>query len=320
MKTTLAVLLALLALGACGTRRPKVIRLGIAAQQSVSQVPIYLAAQLDLYGRNGLDVELAEFPGASKGMEALLGGSVDVLSGYYTQALAVRARGRPVEVFLGCYDSLLVALAVAPAAAGRVRRIEDLRGAKVGVTTPGSATHQFVDFLLRRHGIAPSEVTPVAIGTAARAAAAMERGVVDAGVITDFTIRYLERRYGKLRVLSDTRSREGVLEAHGVSAFPGTVLMADSSWTGSHPDEARRLARAVWEAVLWMRAHPVEEIVARMPASHYGQDREAYRDAVRMAIPMLSNTPDISAASHQAAVEFLGASTMETAFRNLGVR
>jgi NitT/TauT family transport system substrate-binding protein len=316
----LPALLALLSLAACRSPHGETIRLGIAAQQSVSQIPVYLAAQLGFYGRNGLTVELAEFPGASKGMEALLGGSVDVLSGYYTQALAVRAQGRRIEVFLGYYDSLLVALAVAPAAAGRVHRIEDLRGAKVGVTTPGSATHQFVDFLLRRHGLAPSDVTPVAIGTAARGAAAMERGMVDAGVVTDFTIRYLEQRSGKLHLLADTRTREGVREAHGVSAFPGTVLMADSSWIDSHPDQARRLARAVWEAVLWMRAHSVEEIVAKMPASHYGQDREAYRDAVRMAVPMLSNTATIRAASHQAAVEFLGASTMETAFRDLGVR
>ncbi|MCZ2151554.1 MAG: ABC transporter substrate-binding protein [Bryobacterales bacterium] len=320
MRSKLAALLALLASGGCGAGRQESIRLGIAAQQSVSQIPVYLAAQLGLYRKNGLRVELAEFPGASKGMEALLGGSVDVLSGYYTQALAVRAKGRHVDVFLGYYDSLLVALAVAPAAAGRVRRIEDLRGAKVGVTTPGSATHQFVDFLLRRHGLAPSEVKAVAIGTAARGAAAMERGMVDAGVVTDFTIRYLERRFGKLRLLADTRTREGVLEAHGVSAFPGAVLMADSSWIDSHPDEARRLARAVWEAVLWMRAHSVEEIVAKMPASHYGQDREAYYDAVRLAVPMLSNGATISAASHQAAVEFLGASGMETAFRDVGVR
>jgi len=319
MRSKLAALLAALALVGCWAGRQESIRLGIAAQQSVSQIPVYLAAQLGLYRKNGLRVELAEFPGASKGMEALLGGSVDVLSGYYTQALAVRAKGRRIDVFLGYYDSLLVALAVAPAAE-RVRRIEDLRGAKVGVTTPGSATHQFVDFLLRRHGLAPSEVKAVAIGTAARGAAAMERGMVDAGVVTDFTIRYLEQRFGKLRLLADTRTREGVLEAHGVSAFPGAVLMADSSWIDSHPDEARRLARAVWEAVLWMRAHSVEEIVAKMPASHYGQDREAYYDAVRLAVPMLSNSATISAASHQAAVEFLGASGMETAFRDVGVR
>jgi NitT/TauT family transport system substrate-binding protein len=72
----------------------------------------------------------------------------------------------------------------------------------------------------------PDSVTPIAIGTAARAAAAMERGVVDAGIVTDFTIRYLERRFGQVRLLSDTRTRDGVQKTHGVNAFPGTVLMA----------------------------------------------------------------------------------------------
>ncbi|HUQ95065.1 MAG TPA: ABC transporter substrate-binding protein [Bryobacteraceae bacterium] len=298
------LIVALLLLAACGQSRS--VRLGIAAQQSVSQAPVYLAAQLDLYRQNGVEVELAEFSGASRGMEALLGGSIDVLSGYYTQALAVQAQGRRIESFLCYYDSLLVALAVAPGAAGRIHRIEDLRGAKVGVTTPGSATHQFVDFLLRRHGMDPTSITPVAIGTAARAAAAMERGVVDAGVVTDFTIRYLEHRFGDVLLLADTRTRAGVKQAHGVDAFPGTVLMASREWLARNPEKAKKIAAATWQAVEWMRSHPADEIVARMPATHYGDDREAYLTAMRYAIAMLSAKGTMEKSSHDAAVQFLG--------------
>jgi NitT/TauT family transport system substrate-binding protein len=285
------------------SRTPKV-RLGIAAQQSISQVPVYLAQQIGFYQAKGIDVELAEFPGASKGLEALIGGSIDVLSGYYTQGLQIRQQGREIEAFFSIYDSLLITLAVAPSATSRIQKIDDLRGAKVGVTTLGSATHQYLDFLLRSHGMPPDSVTPIAIGTAARAAAAMERGVVDAGIVTDFTIRYLERRFGQIRLLSDSRTRAGVKQTHGVDAFPGTVLLAHREWLNRNPDAARKLSKAIGEAMAWMKAHTASEVVGKMPPSHYGEDREAYDAAMHLAIPLLSTRP-VDDAGHRAAVEFL---------------
>jgi sulfonate transport system substrate-binding protein len=276
---------------------------GIAAQQSVSQVPVYLAAQLRFYEHNGVDVELPEFAGASKGMEALLGGSVDVLSGYYTQVLQVERRGRKFEVLLPIYDSLLVALAVSPAHNDRIRTIADLRGAKVGVTTLGSATHQFLDYLLRKNGLSPADVTPIAIGTASRGAAAMERGIVDAGIVTDFTIRYLERRFGPVHLLADTRTRAGTLTVHGTDAFPGTVLIAAPDWLKHNKESSERLVRSVSQAMDWMRAHTPDEIAAKMPPSHYGEDKEAYLISLRFSIPMLSRASRITEAGHKAALE-----------------
>lgn len=303
MTRTVAFLLLIL-MASCGKSDTPKVRLGIAAQQSISQVPVYLAQQLGLYEANGLHVELAEFPGASKGLEALVGGSVDVLSGYYTQALQIRQQGRQMDAFLCIYDSLLIALAVAPDANNRVHTIEDLRGSKVGVTTLGSATHQYLDYLLRSHGMQADSVTPIAIGTAARAAAAMERGVVDAGIVTDFAIKYLERRHGSVHLLSDTRTREGVRQTHGVDAFPGTVLMAETAWIKANPDTSRKLAQAVTDAMNWMRAHTAEEAVARMPPTHYGEDKDAYTTAMRLAIPLLSNGA-VDDAGHRAALSLL---------------
>lgn len=301
----------------CGGKAGK-LRVGIAAQQSISQVPVYLASFLGIFAKHGLQVELAEFAGASKGMEAMLGGSIDVLSGYYTQALQVTGQGKPVAAFLGIHDSLLVALAASPAGR-RVTRIAELRGGKAGVTTLGSATHQFLDFLLRSNGLTPSDVTPIAIGTAARAAAAMERGIVDAGVVTDFTIRYLRKRFGDVTLLADTRARESVRAVHGVDAFPGTVLMASTEWLRKNSQHARQAAAAVREAMDWMKARTAEEIASSMPAAHYGEDREAYVAANQSALPLLSRDGNISRESHRAAARFLALSEdTPTAFVRIG--
>lgn len=312
-RTSITLLTA--ALSGCTTksRQPKVT-LGIAAQQSISQVPAYLAAQLGLYAKHGVEVELVDFPGASKGMEALLGGSVDVLSGYYSQLLQVREQNRPIQAFLAVYDSLLVALAIAPAAQAAITSIADLKGKKIGVTTLGSATHQFIDALLRRAGLAPTDITPIAIGTAARAAAAMERSMVDAGVVTDFTIRYLEKRFGAVKLLVDTRNREGTKAAHGTSKFPGTTLLAPQPSLDQHPQQAKALTRAIRAASLWMQNHSAEQIVDQMPPSHYGEDRPAYLEAIRNAIPMLSLDGIIAPEGHQAALQFLNLPDRPIAF------
>lgn len=292
------------------------VRVGIAAQQSLSQIPVYLAERLGYFKESGLEIELSEFPGASKGMEALLGGSLDVLSGYYSQVLQVRVQQRAFDAFLCLYDSHLVALAVSPKSEGKIKRIDDLRGTKVGVTTLGSATHQFLNFLLRRTGVKEDDVSPIAIGTAGRAAAAMERSMVDAGVVTDFTIRYLERRFGHVRLLADTRTREGTKAAHGVDAFPGTVLIGATDWLDAHQDAARRVSEAVWRAVNWMKRNGADKVVEQMPASHYGEDKEAYLTAVRYAIPMLNASGVISPQGHASAVAFIGAAdSMPSAMR-----
>lgn len=295
---------AMLCCVSCG-ERPESVRLGIAAQQSVTQVPVYLAAQLGYYDAEGVQVELAEFPGASKGLEALVGGSVDVLSGYYPQVLQLQRQGRDVQAFLPVFDSLFVAVAVSPAGAKKIASLADLRGCKVGVPALGSTAHQLLDFLLRKNGIDPAQVTPIAISTASRAAAAMERGLVDAGVVSDFTVRYLERRFAKVPLLADLRTREGIRAVHGVDAFPATVLMASGDWLRAHPGQQRKLRTAVRRAMDWMRAHTAEEVAAKMPASHYGEDRAAYLEALRLGAGLLARSEHVGEDARRVALDFL---------------
>jgi len=299
-----AALILLLVCTGCG-HRPPTVRLGIAAQQSLTQMPVYLAAQLGYFEAQGLQVELAEFPGASKGLEAFVGGSVDVLSGYYSQVLQLKKQGRPAEAFLPVFDSLFVAVAVSPTGVKRIDGIAGLKGLKVGVPALGSPVHQLLDFLLRKNGIDPSEITPIAISTATRAAAAMEHGMVDAGVVSDFTIRYLEKRFGKVQLLADTRTREGMRAVHGVDSFPATVLIATPEWLQQHHAESAKLRTAVRQAMDWMESHTPEEITAKMPPTHYGADKAAYTEAIRLGTPLLAQSETISAEAHRAAVEFL---------------
>ena len=235
-------------------------------------------------------------------MEALLGGSIDVVSGYHEQTMQLPSGAPPLQSFLAITNGHLVAL-IAP----KVDRIDQLLGKKVGVTTLGSATHLWLNFLLRTRQIDTREITPIAISTAGRAVAAMERGVVDAGVVSDFTVRTLEKR-GSVRVLADTRTPETARAFYGVDQYPGTALFARKEWIVTHRSEAKALVCAVGKARDWAKSHTPEEVVARLPTSHRGEDVGLYTEVIRQSLFMLTPEGRITADGAKAAAQLAGSS------------
>ncbi|MFN7924568.1 MAG: ABC transporter substrate-binding protein [Bryobacteraceae bacterium] len=291
----IAILLVLLV--AClGCSRPAAeVRLGIAAQQSPSQMLTYLARDLGMFQAEGLTVTVEEFPGSSKALEALVGGSLDVVSGYHEQTLQLPEGSPRLRSFVAMTNGLLVALVASPGSKARVVAVQDLKGKTVGVTSLGSATHLFLNFVLAREGLAregieAGSVQPVAIGTAGRALAAMERGAVDAGVVSDFTVRHLEKRFGKVTILADTRTAEQAARTYGVAQYPGAAIYARADWIARHGEEVRKLVRAIGKTRAWVMSHSADEVAARMPASHKGDDAGLYRDVIAATMAML--TPD----------------------------
>ena len=238
-------------------------------------------------------------------MEALLGGSVDVVSGYHEQTMQLPPGAPPLKSFVAMTNGHLVALAVSPRAAG-IERVEQLVGRTVGVTTLGSATHLWLNFLLSKRNLGRETVTPVAISTAGRAVAAIERGVVDAGVVSDFTVRTLLSRFGTVRILADSRTPEAARDFYGVDQYPGTALFARNDWIAAHPKAARSLVCAVGQARQWALSHDAAEVAARMPASHRGGNAALYTEVIRQTLRMLTPDGRISAEGAEAAQKLSG--------------
>jgi NitT/TauT family transport system substrate-binding protein len=283
------------------------VRLGIAAQQSPSQLLIYLAQQLDTFQACGLSAEIHEFPGSGKALEALVGGSLDVVSGYHEQSMQLPDGAPSLQSFLAMTNGHLVVLAVSPLSSG-IDRIEQLAGRKVGVTSLGSATHLWLNFLLQMRKLEPKEVTPIAISTASRALAAMERGMVDAGVVSDFTAKSLQKRFPKLVILADTRTPETAREFYGVDQYPGAALFARAEWIAANKVSAKALACAVGRARQWAKSHTPAEVVAKLPASHRGEDPALYTEVIRQTLLMLTPGGRISAQGAEAARKLAGSS------------
>jgi sulfonate transport system substrate-binding protein len=261
------VLFAAAAIGCDGSRpAPRVPTVRIAVHRDpIAFLPVRVAQTLGYYEQEGIAVETSEVAGGSKAMEALLGGSVDVAVGSMSDVVQLAAEGRNVRGFLLLYTRPSLALAVAPALSSTIRTIADLKGHAVGVSTPGSATHQFLNFLLISNGLSPADVSVVSVGMSASSVAALEHGKVDAAVLIASAISTFEARQTGGTLLADTRTAAGARQVFGDEIFPALTLISEDRWLGQNADTARRLVRALKRGMRWVREQPAEQVREMIP-------------------------------------------------------
>jgi NitT/TauT family transport system substrate-binding protein len=251
-------------------------------------LPTTLAGELGYYKEEGLDVELQDFAGGAKALQALVGGSADVVSGFYDHTIQMAAEGRALTSFVTMTRFPGLVLVTSPQSAAVVTRIEDLKGRIAGVTTAGSSSQMLLTFMLQRRGVAADKVAITAIGNAATAIAAIEHGKVDAGMMADPSYTLVARRNPGVRMLADLRAADGVKEAFGAEAYPGAVLYAKADWIRAHRDTTARLARAIRRTLDWMQKSGPQAITEKTPKAFRGEDAGLYADALRSSLPMFS--------------------------------
>ena len=264
----LAFALATLSSPACGTPTAdtRTIRLAV-ARSPFTYLPVYLAEPLGYYKEEGLNVEIAEFAGGSQSILSVMGGSADIAAGFYEHAIEATAAGKRLQAFVTMLKYPGMALVISPKASRAITRIEDLKGLRVGVGTPGSPTHFYLNYLLSQHGMGGDDVGVVGIGAPQTAALAVEAGKVDAAVVGAAMI-VLQRRVPQLQVLAETFSRDGVRESLGVDEYPGAALLAKVEWLRDNGDTSRRLARAIVRSLRYIESHQPTELLERLPAAY----------------------------------------------------
>jgi NitT/TauT family transport system substrate-binding protein len=251
------------------------------SKDPISWLPIRLPQTLGYYKQEDISVTISEVTGLSKGMEALLGGSVDVAADNASGAILMAAEGRSVQCFLVLRSHPSQVLIVSPIASGKIHKISDLKGHRVGVSSPGSPTQWFLNYLLMSHGLTAEDVSTIAIGTSATSVASVEHGQVDAAVLVSNAVPVLARKYPNLTVLADTRTTEGLREIFGVTTFPSAVLVAQENWLKANSDTVRRFVRAVQKGIQWVREHSAEQVRTEMSEAERMPDAEADLQAIR---------------------------------------
>ena len=258
--------------------RPGAVRL-VLQPPSTNNYPSYFASWLGFYKEEGVDVSISQIAGASKILEAVVGGSADVGGGVYEQTLQMAAEGKSIVAFVSLLKSPNFAIVATPG----IHKWSDLRGKTVGVSSVGSPSQFYLSYLLKKEGV--GDVSTATVGMGATAMAALEHGQVDAAVLFGSAVTaYLARKPDAV-ILADTRTPEGLQNAFQVTDYPASCLLARREWLEANPSSARRMARAVLRAMAWIREHSAEEILARVPSAG---EPGAELEAIRLAKPMYS--------------------------------
>ena len=140
-------------------------------------------------------------------LQALVGGSADVVSGYYDHTIQMAAEGRELVAFVTMLRYPGLVLVSPPQAAPTLGGIDSLKGGIVGVTSPGSSSQMFLTYLLTRAGVPADAVSVTAIGAGASAVAAVESGRINAAWLADPAFTVVKKRNPGIRVLADLRTR-----------------------------------------------------------------------------------------------------------------
>jgi NitT/TauT family transport system substrate-binding protein len=279
-------------------------------------LPTVLARQLGEYEKAGLAVELVDLKGGSDALKAVLGGSADVVSGYFDHCVNLAAKKQELQSFV-VYDRYPgLVLVVSPKHTNDIKSIKDLAGKKVGVSAPGSSTDFFLKYLLKKNGLDPTSAAVIGVGLGATAVAAMQQGQIEAAVMLDPSVTVLQGSHPDLRILSDTRTQKDTLAVFG-GEYPGGALYTTTAWINSHEKEVQALTTAIVNTLAWIHSHSPEEIMAKMPEEIVGKNKELYLAALKNTIPMYSETGKMDPKGADAVLAVFSEGSPEVAKANI---
>ena len=290
------------------------VTIAVGGASCLCYLPTVLAQQLGEYDKAGLKVELVDFKGGSQALTAVLGGSADVVSGYFDHCVNLAAKGQFMQSMV-VYDRYPgFALVVSPKS--DVKSIKDLANKRIGVSAPGSSTDFFLKYILRKNGVDPNGVGVIGVGLGATAVAAMEQGSIDAAIMLDPAVTQLQGRNKDLRILVDTRNQKDTLDVFG-GEYPGGALYTRADWIEKNPKVAQALTVAIVNTLKWIHSHTPEEIMAKMPSELVGQDKAGYLEALKNTMPMFSQTGLMDPKGAKAVLDVFSQSSPDVAKANI---
>jgi NitT/TauT family transport system substrate-binding protein len=288
MKKLLALAIAALTFagGAFAQLEKRDVHIAVGGKSAFYYLPLTIAEQLGYFKDEGLEVKISDFAGGSQALRAVVGGSAEVVSGAYEHTISLQGKKQYFTAFVLQGRLPQIALGVSKSKATGFKSFKDLKGMKIGVSAPGSSTHNLVKQLLTKAGLDPNkDVSIVGAGIGAGAIAAMKSGQIDAISNVDPVMTKLELD-GDVRIVADTRSVKGTQEVWG-APLPAGCLYAPEQFLKKYPNVAQALATAIVRADMWIARASATDIAKVVPESFLLGDRALYLfsyDKVKEAI------------------------------------
>jgi len=245
---------------------------GSAGGTGVRELPLYIAKDLGIFEKYGLDVELIATNGGSPLVQALVGGSIQSASVAAMAPIRAISSGANLAIVGGFLNKNMYSFVTRQ----QIQKPSDLKGKTIGIASFGAANEFSVLMVLKALGIAPNEVNLRVAGGSLARLAAIEHGGIDATVVPHSNNAVAISR--GMRIFADL--------AKVVKEFPDGTVVMKRNLSQREKAPAKRFLQALSEAIYRLKTEPQlrESIVAniqkRIRIDHkYAEDiYEEYND------------------------------------------
>ncbi|HKY07132.1 MAG TPA: ABC transporter substrate-binding protein [Candidatus Binatia bacterium] len=242
-------------------RPPKKIYWGVSTLSPTLWIP-YIAKDAKLFEKNGLDVELVLLRGSGQTSQAMVAGSLFASSVALPAVMLANLNGADLVNVAHGIAAQSSKLMVKP----EIRKIEDLKGKKIGISSLGSAGDLLFGYVLRKNGIDTNrDIFWLAVGNTGERLQALLNGVVDAADLTYPADAQAERR--GFRALLDARKE---------IVYPTASVVTRRKTIREERDTVLRVVRSYVEGIAFLKQN--KEFSKKVLAKYFRTSDAEYLD------------------------------------------
>jgi NitT/TauT family transport system substrate-binding protein len=234
--------------------QPAPLSLRVAATPNDTFASAYYAQDLGYFTRAGLDVDLQSFTTGATIAAAIVGGAIDIGVAVPVTIAFAHLRGLPLVIVAA--GSLSVAsvpgLRLAVLKGSPIKTAGELEGKTVAINALGVGLDLSLHAWMAQNGADYSKVKLAEV-TFSEMGAAMQRGTVDASVITEPAFTVAAQQYGAV-MLVDLDTAVG-------PRFLNSVWFTTHDFAQSHPEHIKRFQSAIYAVQKWANTHNAQTAV-----------------------------------------------------------
>jgi ABC-type nitrate/sulfonate/bicarbonate transport system substrate-binding protein len=218
---------------------------------SIINVLIEVATKEGFWRKNNLNPNFIVAQNGPAAVQALASGSVDVAANAPENFLPLVSKGVELQLFAGQNRQVFMLVANDAFDSGRSAYpavISRLKGKKIGITAPGSASYYMTKYLFQSVNMAADDVEYVSYSSVGGAVAALETHSIDAGVINEPSVTILLHDK-KGQILVDLRKPGGPPLISGIAQVG---MWARTSWIREHPRTVAAIRKAMAQADIFI--------------------------------------------------------------------
>lgn len=248
----------------------RTVKVAATSKVVLDNLPLFVGVKMGFFEQAGQKLDISYFRGGGEVVRAITTHSVDLGATPAASAVLIAAaRGERLKIVSGSGAPMAGVVWVVEASSP-IRSIADLKGKKVGFSSPGSLTHTVIQTILRQEGL-DKQVELVRVGSPGDSWAAVKNKVVDAGWHVSPPVYGLIAKH-EARIVIDA--------AKYIHQYQQTVVAAMQDVIDKDPELIRTFLRARAKAVKFIHDEPEKTVAIwaeelKVPVE---SARLAYRD------------------------------------------